>query len=171
MRTMERLMAVAALGALLGSGAVGCGAYRDIQEAIEGDYHHISPATGGVYLTIKRHASNDMIAFFNFCKNDGAADATCGTRVLRTARDIMADKLHGRALELWNGDYSVFGYHPDLGKGFRDDEGGDFATAVRDLKTRGDECLRVHWKPSGTNWTTVDDEGVAECEWGVDPTP
>jgi len=160
-----------ALCAALGAGAIGCGTYRDISEAINGDYHQISPATGGVYLTIKRHATDDMILLFNLCKNEGRADSTCGTRVLRTVRDIMADKLHGRALELWNGEYSVFGWHPHIGKGFRDDEGGDFATAVRDLKTRTDECLRVHWKATGTNWTTVDDEGVSECSWGVDPTP
>lgn len=68
---------------------------------------------------------------------------------------------------MWNGQYSIFGYHPNIGKSFRDDEGPDFASAVHDMKERGHECLRVHWKPTGTNWTTVNDEGVAECSWGM----
>jgi hypothetical protein len=82
------------------------------------------------------------------------------------ARDVIEPKLYGAAREVWNGDYSVFGWHPDIGKGFRDEEGSDFATAVKDLRSRTDECLRVHWKPTGTNWTTVDDEGIAECDFG-----
>lgn len=60
----------------------------------------------------------------------------------------------------------MFGYHPNLGKGFRDGEGGDFADAVRNLERRDQECLRVHWKKTGTNWTTTNDEGVAECSRG-----
>jgi len=166
-----RRLTGAVLVAALAMGSMGCGTYNQIHDAVYGDYHRLSPATGGVYLTIKRHASNDMMGFFDLCKNDGFSDATCGTRVLRAANAIMEDKLRGRALEVWNGDYSVFGYHPHIGKGFRDEEGADFATAVRDLRSRTDECLRVHWKPTGTNWTTVDDEGIAECDWGVDPLP
>jgi hypothetical protein len=155
---------VALLVTLVTSG--GCGNIRDINDAMDGDYHSLSPAPGGAYLTIKGHATNGMTAFFNNCKNRGDSDSSCGAATLRRARDAITPKIHGSALGLWNGEYTVYGYHPNIGNGFRDEEGSEFATAVRDLAGRGHECLRVHWKATGTNWTTVDDEGVAECEAG-----
>lgn len=164
MKPMTKIRTIATT--LLTLVAVNCGTIENIYTAKSGDYHELSPATGGIYITFKRHATDAMVAFFHVCKNDGKSDATCGRDVLRAARGLLEGKLHGTALELWNGDYSIFGYHPNIGKGFRDDEAPDFATAVYDLAKRSDECLRIHWKPSGTNWTTVDDEGVAECSWG-----
>ena len=152
--------------ALLCMAAASCGTVENIYAAKSGDYHELSPADFGVYITFKRHATDAMTVFFHLCKDDGKSDATCGRDVLRVARGQLGGKLHGAALELWNGQYSIFGYHPNIGKGFRDDEGSDFATAVYDMKKRGHECLRIHWKASGTNWTTVNDEGVAECSWG-----
>lgn len=164
--TAARLgLPLALLIVLLGGG--GCANLEPVHEAIYGQYHRLSPATGGIYITIKRHASDAMMAGFDGCKAEGHGDSYCGTTVLRIARDILEDKLSGAALQLWNGDYSVYGYHPDIGKGFRDEEGGDFATAVRDLRARGHACLRIHWKPTGTNWTTCADDGVAECSWGT----
>lgn len=160
-----RTRAIAACALL--SVAAACGTVKDIYAAKSGDYHELSPATGGIYITFKRHATDAMTAFFNICKDDGKSDATCGRDVLRVARGQLETKLHGAALEVWNGQYSIFGYHPNIGKSFRDDEGPDFASAVHDMKERGHECLRVHWKPTGTNWTTVNDEGVAECSWGM----
>jgi len=163
-----RLTAIGLLTATIGIGASGCDTVDQIHDAVYGDYHRLSPAGGGgVNLTIKRHATDAMAAGFHACKNGGNEDdATCGTAILRVARDQLNGQLRGRAREVWNGDYSVFGYHPNLGKGFRDAEGGDFAEAVGNLESRDNECLRVHWKPSGTNWTTTNDEGVAECSWG-----
>jgi hypothetical protein len=146
----------------------GCGTLREIHDAVYGDYHRLSPATLGVYITFKRHATDGMVAFFTACKNDGHSDSVCGTETLRASRDQIEPMLRGRARELWNGQYSVFGYHPHIGKGFRDEEGPDFATAVRDMRARGHECLRIHWKATGTNWTTVNDEGIAECSWGAE---
>lgn len=157
-----------ALCALLSVAAANCGTVKDIYAAKSGDYHELSPATGGIYITFKRHATDAMTAFFHTCKNDGKSDATCGRDVLRVARGQLESKLHGAALELWNGKYSIFGYHPNIGKGFRDEEGADFAGAVYDMEDRDHECLRLHWKATGTNWTTVNDEGVAECSWGME---
>lgn len=144
----------------------GCGSIDSVYHAKSGDYHELSPAKGGVYITFKRHATDGMVAFFTVCRNDGKSEATCGRDTLRVARGQITGKLHGTALDVWNGDYSIFGFHPDLGKGFRDEEGPDFAIAVKDLKSRNHQCLRIHWKPSGTNWTTVQDAGVSECAWG-----
>lgn len=161
-----KTIGMGALAATVSAGSMGCGTIDAVHDAVYGDYHRLSPATGGVYITIKRHAGNGMMTFFDLCKGDGFSDATCGTRTLRAARGVIDGELHGAALQVWNGQYSVFGWHPHIGKGFRDEEGSDFATAVRDLRSRGHECLRVHWKPTGTNWTTCNDEGVTECEWG-----
>lgn len=143
-----------------------CGTVEQIFAAKSGDYHEVSPAKGGVHITIKRHATNAMTAFFWLCKDEGKSDSICGRDVLRVARGQLEKQLHGTALELWNGKYSIFGWHPHIGKGFRDEEGGDIATEIRELKTNGHECLRLTWKPSGTNWTTENDEGVSECGWG-----
>lgn len=164
---MRRLTKVQLLGcAMLSIAAAGCGKPGPIFAAKSGDYHEISPADWGVYLTIKIHATNGMAAFFHACKSDGKSDKICGRDTLRVARGVLEKQLHGAAWELWNGDYSIFGYHPHLGKSFDDDQASDLATAVYDLAKRDHECLRVHWKPSGINWTTANDEGIAECSPG-----
>lgn len=103
--------------------------------------------------------------WFN-CVAHGKSELTCGRETLRAARNIVDRTVSGRAKDLWNGDYSIFGYHPRFKNAFEDDEASDFVQAIHDLDQRGDERLRVHWKPSGENWTTLDNEGFAECSWG-----
>jgi hypothetical protein len=165
-----RLMTTGVLAMPIAIGVSGCKPIDEIHNAIYGDYHRLSPRAGGIDITIKRHATVAMAALFDACKNE-KTDAICGTVVLRLARDQLDGKfggggLKGPARKVWNGNYSIYGYHPHLGKGFRDAEGDDLAEAIRNLRRRGHECLRVHWKPTGTNWTTSNDEGVAECSWG-----
>jgi hypothetical protein len=161
-KPLRRLAVVATIAIA----ATACGNIENVREAISGDYHQLSPATLGVYLTIKRHATDGMVAHFLTCRNKGGSDSACGTKTLRRARATIVPKLLGDALRAWNGEYPAFGYSPHIGSCFRDEEGMDFATAVRDLAERNHQCLRVHWKSSGTNWTTVQDAGVAECGWG-----
>lgn len=161
------IVAATTLMLLLG-GATGCSLpsqLNAITDQLESPLYHIS-AGNGVYITIKRHATGCMKALFNFCKAGGKSDATCGAETLRTARGEIEKGVDGRARQIWFGEYSVFGYHPRIRNGFEDDEGEDFASAVRDLASRTDECLRLHWKPTGENWTTMDDEGYAECSHG-----
>lgn len=143
----------------------GCGdRINEVRDAINGPYHKLSVG-GGVYVTIKKRATNCMVLGYDLCRNDGGAPSACGQAVLKQARDKIEPSLSSDAKELWNGELEIGGYHPNLGKGFRDEEGGDLATAIRDLRSRNHECLRVHWLPTGTNWTTMDD-GAAECSLG-----
>jgi len=138
----------------------------DLIDSLDSKYYHISGGNG-VYLTIKRHATGCMIwSWFN-CVASGKSEAICGRDTLRVARDMIDKTIPaGRPRDLWYGNYSIFGYHPRFRNGFEDDEASDFVTAIHDLAARTDECLRVHWKPTGENWTTLDDEGFAECSWG-----
>ncbi len=154
------------LGIIVIVAAGGCGNVEGIHEAIYGKYHRVSPADFGVYITIKRYATDCMIQEYDICKSKGYSDGDCGKLVLTSSRTQIEKNLSGRAKELWNGDYSVFGWHPNVGNAFADDEASDLAQAVKDLRSRGHQCLRVHWKPSGENWTTVQDAGVEECSWG-----
>lgn len=152
----------------------GCGAVDGIHEAIYGKYHRVSPATGGIYITIKRHATDRMVLGFNLCKSHGRSDDDCGREVLKAARNTIVPALSGPAKLLWNGDLPIpilptnpiILWHPNVGNAFADDEAGDFAQAVKNLRSREHQCLRIHWKPTGENWTTVQDEGVAECSLG-----
>jgi hypothetical protein len=155
---------LAALGSVLALSA-GC-SIGDLVDSLDSKYYHISGGNG-VYLTIKRHASGCMIYSWFNCVAGGKSQETCARDTLRVAKDIVTRSVPaGRPRDLWNGDYSIFGYHPRFKNAFEDAEAGDFLQAIRDLGSRTDECLRVHWKPTGENWTTLDDEGFAECSWG-----
>ena len=164
MTTRTRMTGTIAALALALITASGCSLGR-LLDALDGPYYHIS-AGNGVYITLQRHATECMVWAFNNCKSSGKSDSICGRDVLRTSRGIIEKSLGGTALDIWLGNYSIAGYHPRLKNGWEDDEADDFATAVYDLASRTDECLRLHWKPTGENWTTIDDEGFAECDWG-----
>ncbi|HEX8437653.1 hypothetical protein [Archangium sp.] len=144
----------------------GCGKLQKVREAIDGPYHRLAAGTGGVYLTIKGNATNCMTSFYDGCRKNGESSTACARVLLDLSRGKIEESLEGRAKELWNGQYSVYGFHPNIGKGFRSEEAGDLATAVQDLRSRNHECLRVHWKPTGTNWTTQDGSAT-ECSPGA----
>lgn len=135
------------------------------KEVTNGYYHRVSRAAEGVSITFKRHATNAMIAAFDVCQSAGGNPSSCGTITLRLARELVILKLSGPALELWNGNYAVWGYSPNIGDSFRDEKGPDFATAVQDFVPRSSDCLRIDWKPADAKWTSVG-ETDNECEWG-----
>lgn len=141
----------------------GCG-LNEVREAIDGRYHKLS-AGNGVYLTIKRIATSCMIYSYDICRSTGKSLQVCGQETLKVSREAIERSLKSPAKELWNGQGLVYGLHPNIGRGFRDEEAVDFATAIKDLRSRNHECLRMHWKPTGTNWTTMD-ESAAECSHG-----
>jgi hypothetical protein len=137
----------------------------DVREVIEGPYHQISPANGGVHITFKRHASNCMGLMYQACRNEHS-EATCGTRTLSDIKGVISAGLKGAARDAWNSKISVHGFSFDLKTSFAADEGGDFVQAIKDAKAGNRECLRITWKPTGENWTSVNDEGISECDYG-----
>lgn len=131
-----------------------CGNLERFSEAADDKYHKLSyNPPQGVDLTIKRHATDAMVAFFKGCENNKSANG-CAKDLLNISSSKIEGAMTGRARELWNGQYSIFGYHPNFGKGFYANEAGDLVTAISDLKKRGHKCLCVTWTPGGTNWTT-----------------
>ena len=134
-----------------------CGELEQFTEPLEDSYHKVSyNPPHGVDLTIKGHATKAMVNFHAALKRDGKTDEETFKTLLKVSNEKIESAANGRAKELWNGKYSIFGYHPDFGKGFRPDKWSDLRTAFRDMKSKRHECLCVTWTPGGTNWTTRD---------------
>jgi hypothetical protein len=143
---------------------VGCGHLENFSEPLNGDYHQLSyNAPAGVDMTIQRHATKAMVSFYD-AKGKNTSNEAQAKSLLKIAFDEINKNAKGRARELWNGNYSIFGYHPNFGKGFRESEWNDLISAIRDMKTRNHECLCVTWTAGGTNWTTRNAGG--KCGWG-----
>lgn len=150
---------------ILQIGMLGCNPIDWISDKLQGPYHHLSFGRGD-YLRIHRRASNRMIEGYDLCKAAlKKSDAECGKIVLQKTRGGIRDSLGAVPRAAWDSVY----HHA-----WNDGEGGDFAQAIKDLRSRKHECLTAHfglnWVWSSPNWTTAD-ISLAECSEGRDPCP
>ena len=126
----------------------GCNPIGCIDDKLDSDYHHLSFGNGD-YLRIHKRATDRMIEGYNACKFFLQwSDADCGREVLRQTRGGIRDSMTGPVKAAWDAVY----HHA-----WNDGEGGDLATAIKDLDSRNHECLTAHfgwnWIISGPNWT------------------
>ena len=110
-----------------------------------------------VYVTIRRHASRDVVYV-----SSGSSDYERGSKasgVLRTASDWL--DLNGFARDRW-----IAATAPD--------QYADLGAAVRDVDGRA-RCLNVQakagWGNVGYNWSYRDFDDRTACYWGADPAP
>lgn len=143
-----------------------CNPIDGINDQLTGPYHHLS---GGFadYLRIQQRATYRMVEGYMLCKawNPDKTDEQCGTIVLQLSRTGIESSVGGVAGAAWGGKYH---------RGWDDDRGGEFSTAIKDLFNRGHQCLSAEygfdWLWNGPHWTTVSSD-LAECELGNDPCP